>query len=62
MVKPRIIETNEGIQDELTIQIFDQFAKIMRDKRWNNVDSFIKAGITKGNILEIGPGPGYVGL
>lgn len=62
MAKQRIIETNEGIQDELTVEIFDNFARIMRDKGWNNVDSFIKADITKGNALEIGPGPGYVGL
>ena len=62
MVKPRTIETNEGIQDQLTVEIFDEFARIMRDKGWNNVDSIIKAGITKGTALEIGPGPGYVGL
>lgn len=58
MTKPRVIETNEGIQSELTVDIFDRFARCMRDKGWNNVDSFIKAGITKGNVLEIGPGPG----
>lgn len=62
MVKPRVIETTEGIQGELTVEIFDKFARGMRDKGWNNVDSFIKAGIAKGNVLEIGPGPGYVGL
>lgn len=62
MAKQRIIETNEGIQDKLTVEIFDRFARGMRDKGWNNVDSFIKAGITKGAVLEIGPGPGYVGL
>lgn len=62
MAKQRIIETNERIQDHLTVEIFDRFAKVMRDKGWNNVDSFIKAGITKGNVLEIGSGPGYVGL
>jgi ubiquinone/menaquinone biosynthesis C-methylase UbiE len=62
MIKQRVIETNEGIQDGLTVEIFDSFARGMRDKGWNNVDSFIKAGITKGNALEIGPGPGYVGL
>ncbi len=62
MVRKRIIETNEGIQNEVTVDIFNQFAKTMRDKGWNNVDSFLKAGITKGNVLEIGPGPGYVGL
>ena len=62
MAKQRIAETSEGIQDELTVQIFDQFAKIMRDKGWDNVDNFIKAGIIRGNVLELGPGPGYVGL
>jgi ubiquinone/menaquinone biosynthesis C-methylase UbiE len=62
MVKPRIIETNEGIQGEPTVEVYDQFARIMRDKGWNNVDSILKSGITKGNVLEIGPGPGYIGL
>ena len=62
MTKPRIIETNNGIQEEVTVEVFDQFARIMRDKGWNNVDNILKAGITKGNVLEIGPGPGYVGL
>lgn len=62
MLKERIIETNDGIQEELAVEIFDQFAKGIRDKGWNNVGSIIKAGIVKGNVLEIGPGPGYVGL
>ncbi len=62
MAKQRIIETQEGIQDKLIVEIFDDFARIMRDKGWNNADTFIKAGITKGSVLEIGPGPGYVGL
>jgi ubiquinone/menaquinone biosynthesis C-methylase UbiE len=44
------------------VEIFDEFAKTMRDKGWNNVDSILTAGINKGNVLEIGPGPGYVGL
>lgn len=34
----------------------------MRDKGWNNVDGFIAAGIIKGTVLEIGPGPGLIGL
>lgn len=62
MVKQRIIETNEGIQDKITVEVFDRFARVMRDKGWNNVDSIIQAGITKKKVLEIGPGPGYVGL
>ncbi len=62
MVKQRIIETNEGIQSEITVEIFDRFSKNMRDKGWNNVDFFIESGVANGDILEIGPGPGYVGL
>lgn len=62
MVKQRVIETNEGIQGELDVEIFNEFAKVMRDKGWNNVDSFIAEGITKGTVLEIGPGPGLIGL
>jgi ubiquinone/menaquinone biosynthesis C-methylase UbiE len=62
MTRQRVIETNEGIQAEITVEIFNRFAKTMRDKGWNNVDIFIKSGITGGNVLEIGPGPGYIGL
>lgn len=62
MLKQRIVETNEGIQGELSVEVFDCFARGMRDKGWNNVDSFLKSGIATGNVLEIGPGPGYVGL
>ena len=62
MTKQRVIETQDGIQDALTVEIFDRFARGMRDKGWNNVDSILAAGITGGTALEIGPGPGYVGL
>ena len=62
MVKQRVIETNEGIQGALDVEIFNEFAKVMRDKGWNNVDGFIEAGISKGTVLEIGPGPGLIGL
>ncbi len=62
MVKARVIETNEGIQNEITVDAFDLFARSMRDKGWNGVDGMIDSGIKGGDVLEIGPGPGYVGL
>jgi ubiquinone/menaquinone biosynthesis C-methylase UbiE len=62
MLKSRIPETNTGIQEHLTVKIFDSFARNMRDKGWNNVSSIIAAEITGGSVLELGPGPGYVGL
>lgn len=62
MVKPRVIETNVGIQDEEITQLFDVFARDMRDKGWNGAKTMIAAGIQPGDVLEVGPGPGYVGL
>lgn len=62
MVKTRILETNEGIQNEVTVQVFDMFARRMRDKGQNGVSSILASGIQGGDMLEIGPGPGYVGL
>lgn len=62
MTKVRVIETNEGIQSEVTAASFDVFARWMRDKGWNGVEDMIASGIRPGELLEIGPGPGYVGL
>lgn len=62
MVKTRVIETNEGIQNEITVEMFDVFARSMRDKGWDGVDEMIASGIKGGDVLEVGPGPGYVGL
>ena len=62
MTRPRVLETNEGIQDALDVEVFNRFAQGMRDKGWNNVDTIIAAGSCVGDVLEIGPGPGYVGL
>jgi ubiquinone/menaquinone biosynthesis C-methylase UbiE len=62
MIKARKIETNEGIQGGPTVETYNLFSRNMRDKGWDNIDSILKAGITEGDVLEIGPGPGYMGL
>ena len=61
MIKPRVIETDTGIQG-LDVEIFDKLARRLRDKGWQQTDMIIKAGINAGMALEIGSGPGYVGL
>jgi ubiquinone/menaquinone biosynthesis C-methylase UbiE len=61
-MRNRIVETNEGIQGSLDVEVFDAFARGMRDRHWNNVDALLEAGLVFGKALEIGPGPGYVGL
>ncbi len=62
MVKQRIPETNEGISDETDVQVYLAFAKSMRDRKLMQTEVFLRAGISAGNVLEIGPGPGYEGL
>ena len=62
MVKKRIVETDSGIQDELTVEIYDSFLRRMRDRGWLETNQIIATGINKGLVLEIGPGPGYLGL
>jgi ubiquinone/menaquinone biosynthesis C-methylase UbiE len=62
MVKPRVIETEEGIQGEFDVKIYDSMQRRFRDKGWIETPRIIKSGITQGRVLEIGSGPGYLGL
>ena len=62
MLAKRIIETNEGMQDETIVELFTSYAKFMRDEGWYEIDLMVETGISSGDILEIGPGPGLVGL
>jgi ubiquinone/menaquinone biosynthesis C-methylase UbiE len=62
MTRPRVIETDQGIQGEFTVNLYDQMQRRLRDKGWIETKDIIKSGITKGLALEIGPGPGYIGL
>jgi ubiquinone/menaquinone biosynthesis C-methylase UbiE/Mn-dependent DtxR family transcriptional regulator len=58
----RIPETNDGIQDEITVEQYDQMQKSLRDNHHLPVQELV--GCTKEgyHALEIGPGPGYLGL
>ena len=58
MTKPRIVETNQGIQGEFNVTVYDQMMKRLRDKGWMETSQIIKSGIDKGLALEVGPGPG----
>jgi ubiquinone/menaquinone biosynthesis C-methylase UbiE len=62
MVKPRIKETDTGIQGGFDIKAFDKMQRKMRDGNHLDTDQLIKFGIEHGFALEIGPGPGYLGL
>jgi ubiquinone/menaquinone biosynthesis C-methylase UbiE len=62
MTRSRVPETDHGIEDEFTIEIYDQMQRRLRDKGWIETRDIIKSGITYGYVLEVGPGPGYLGL
>jgi len=62
MTKPRIPETDHGIQGEITVALYDQMQRSFRDKGWMETPALLKYGITHGLALEIGHGPGYLGL
>lgn len=62
MVKPRVAETNQGIQGEFNVATYDQMQRRLRDRGWIETSELIKFGITQGCALEVGPGPGYLGL
>ena len=62
MKKQRIPETDHGIQGEVTVQQYDQMQRGLRDKGWIETKALIRSGIIHGHALEIGHGPGYLGL
>lgn len=62
MVKPRIPETDQGVQGEFIVEMYDKMSRKFRDRKLLQTNQIIKAGITHGLALEIGPGPGYLGL
>jgi ubiquinone/menaquinone biosynthesis C-methylase UbiE len=62
MIKPRIAETITGIQDEWISGEYDKIMRTDRDKGILYTNDIIKYGINKGYALEIGQGPGYLGL
>ena len=62
MVRPRISETDNGITGEFNTQAYDQMMRRLRDRGWMETYLIIKGGISSGLALEVGPGPGYLGL
>jgi len=62
MVRPRVSETESGITGEFTCEMYDDMQRRFRDRGWMETKDILKTGITSGHALEVGPGPGYLGL
>lgn len=62
MVKPRISHTDHG-RGEFDAKNYDKMMRRLRDRGWIIwTKMIIGAGISSGLTLEVGPGPGYLGL
>ena len=62
MTKPRAIETEVGLQGEFVATGYDTMMRQSRDKGQLLTNLILESGIIGGLVLEIGPGPGYLGL
>jgi ubiquinone/menaquinone biosynthesis C-methylase UbiE len=62
MAKQRIPETSGGIQGADIVAAYDQMQRSLRDHGWTETSLLLKNEMTNGHSLEIGPGPGYLGL
>ena len=62
MTKQRVPETDSGIQGEFIVDMYDQMQRKLRDRGWIETKEVLQSGITGGHALEVGHGPGYLGL
>lgn len=62
MARERKPETFRGIVGESIVRDYDEMQKRLRDRGLLETKEIIGVGITGGTVLEIGPGPGYLGL
>jgi ubiquinone/menaquinone biosynthesis C-methylase UbiE len=62
MTKQRVPETDHGITGEVTVAAYDILQRNLRDKGQIATQALIQSGITRGHALEVGHGPGYLGL
>jgi ubiquinone/menaquinone biosynthesis C-methylase UbiE len=62
MAKPRIPETDQGIQGADIVAEYDRMQRTLRDRGWTETNLLLQHGMASGHALEIGHGPGYLGL
>ncbi|CAL9394375.1 2-methoxy-6-polyprenyl-1,4-benzoquinol methylase, mitochondrial [Streptomyces sp. enrichment culture] len=63
-VAPRVPETDEGLQGDELAHKYDEMQRHIRDNGWlqEKIDDILAVGIDSGEVLELGCGPGYLGL
>ena len=62
MTKPRVPETNHTISGRAYAEDYDRMQASLREQGWLETGDLLLNGIVSGFALEVGSGPGYLGL
>ena len=62
MTNPRVPETNYTILGRAHVEAYDLMQASLREKGWLETGDLLLNGIVHGFSLEVGSGPGYLGL
>ena len=62
MAQPRVPETNHTISGRAYAQAYDRMQAALREKGWLETGDLLLNGSVSGRALEVGSGPGYLGL
>jgi ubiquinone/menaquinone biosynthesis C-methylase UbiE len=62
MVKPRVVDASHRIVGEEAVNAYNASMRSLRDKGLLQIESILGSRLDLGCALEIGSGPGYVGL
>lgn len=62
MTKPRVPETNSTISGRAYAEAFDRMQAALQEQGWLETGDLLLNGIVGGFALEVGSGPGYLGL
>lgn len=59
---PRVPEREDALEGAAYAQSYRELQDTLRQNGWLGTDDLLRSGIDTGSALEIGPGPGCVGL
>jgi ubiquinone/menaquinone biosynthesis C-methylase UbiE len=62
MTQPRVAETNQTITGHAYVEAFDRLQAELQENGWLETDDLLRNSITTGCVLEVGSGPGYLGI
>jgi len=62
MTQPRVPETNRTISGHAYAEAYDRMQADLREKGWLETEDLLRNGCESGRALEVGSGPGYLGL